>query len=126
MVTIVIIVILICLVIVYHYLFSIYEVEIKVNPNKIYIGENSRVNISVIPINVFSKKLFLRKAHADFEIILGENLADVILIDKENGKMILQVKEKPGKVVVRVKCEYALLPSEIEINIFQKFVVNNK
>ncbi len=126
MVTIVIIVILICLVIVYHYLFSIYEVEIKVNPNKIYIGENSRVNISVIPVNAFGKNLFLRKVHADFKIILGENLADVILIDKEKGKMILNVKEDPGKVVVRVKCEYALLPSEIEITIFQKFVVNNK
>ncbi len=111
---------------VYHYLFSIYEVEVKVNPKNIYSGKSSEVTISVIPINAIGKRALYRKVYANFDIIEGKNLAEIVLEDRNDGKLILRIKGEAGKVVVKVKSEYALLPSEIEIPILPNLAENIK
>ncbi len=111
---------------VYHYLFSIYEVEVKVNPKNIYSGKSSEVTISVIPINAIGKRALYRKVYANFDIIEGKNLAEIVLEDRNDGKLILRIKGEAGKVVVKVKSEYALLPSEIEIPILPNLAANIK
>lgn len=126
MLIILILIFLIASLAVYHYLFSIYEVEVKVNPPNVYSGKSSEVTISVIPINAIGKRALFRRVYANFEVIEGKNLAEIILEDKNNGKMILRIKGKEGKVIVKVKSEFALLPSEVEIPILPDLAVNIK
>jgi hypothetical protein len=115
MMIILIVVFLIAFSAVYHFLFSIYEVEVKTNFIKNYSGDTSDVKVSVIPINSLGKKIIFRKVHAEFEITSGANFADIILCNKKKGKMVLRVNRNRDVIIVRVKSKYALMPSEVEI-----------
>jgi hypothetical protein len=115
MIIILVIVFLITFSAAYHFLFSIYEVEVKTNYIKNYNGDASDVTVSVIPINSLGKKIVFRNVHAEFEITSGANFADIILCDNKNGKMIIRIKRNREVITVRVKSKYALMPSEIKI-----------
>jgi uncharacterized protein (DUF58 family) len=123
---IIILIFLIASLAVYHYLFSVYEVEVNVNPQNIYSGRSTEVTISVIPINAIGTRALFRRVYANFDIIEGKKFAEIILEDKNNGKMVLLVKGETGKVVVKVDSKYALLPSEVEIPILSNLAVNIK
>jgi len=124
MLIIVIFLFLIVLITIYHHLFSIYEVEINLYPQKVYSGKTCEVNISAIAINALGKRILFRSIYTNFKINSGRDLIDDLLIDSKKGKMILKVKGNPGKIVVYVKCKYALFPSEVEIPILPNLSAN--
>jgi len=110
----------------YHYLISIYEVTISVNPKILYTNSQSAVTTSVIPINALGKKAWFRKAYTDFDITEGKDLVDIVSINNKNGELTLRARNKPGMVVVNVKSRYALFPSSIEIPVYPDLAENIK
>jgi len=102
----------------YQYLFSIYEVEISVEPAVLYADNKSVCTIQTIPLNSFGIKAPFRKASAEFEIKEGRELIEIIELDEKNGILKIKAAEKTGTVIIYVKPEKAILPSSIEIKIF--------
>ncbi|MEO8399702.1 MAG: hypothetical protein ABI550_07805 [Ignavibacteriaceae bacterium] len=103
---------------IYQYIFSIYEVTYLIKPEKLFADNHSTVSILAEPLNSFGLKAPFRNSYTDFEITEGEELIEVILEDKETGKLIIKAKDKTGKVVIHIKTKYALLPSSVEILIY--------
>ncbi|MDO8549670.1 MAG: hypothetical protein Q7S39_05910 [Ignavibacteria bacterium] len=99
----------------YQYLVKIYESTVKVQPQNLFADNQSTVTISVIPLNSFGWKALFRNSPADFEIIEGNSLVEIKLLDKEEGKLILKAKSETGKVVIKIKSKYSLLPMVVEI-----------
>ena len=103
--------------IVNHYIFNIYEVNYRSNPDILFADNISEFIIEAAPINACGWKVPLRKIETDFEIIEGNDLVEVIEYNRNIGIIKLKVKNSPGIVVVRAKSKYSLLPSLIEIKI---------
>jgi hypothetical protein len=99
----------------YQYIIKIYESTVEVEPKNLFADNQSTVTISVIPLNSFGWKALFRNAPAEFEIIEGNTLVEILQHDKENGKLILKAKSGTGKVVVQIKSKYSLLPMVVEI-----------
>jgi len=99
----------------YQYLVKIYESTVKLEPQNLFADNQSTITISVIPLNSFSWKALFRNSPAEFEIIEGNSLVEIKLLDKEEGKLILKAKSETGKVVVKIKSKYSLLPMVVEI-----------
>lgn len=102
----------------YQYLFSIYEVEISVEPGALYADNKSVCLIKTIPLNSFGVKAPLRKASAAFEIKEGRDLIEITELDEINGILKIKATEKTGTVIIYIKPEKAILPSSVEIKIF--------
>jgi len=99
----------------YQYIIKIYESTVEVEPKNLFADNQSTVTISVIPLNSFGWKALFRNAPAEFEITEGNTLVEILLHDKENGKLILKAISSTGKVVVQIKSKYSLLPMVVEI-----------
>ena len=99
----------------YQYLVKIYESTVKLEPQNLFADNQSTVTISVIPLNSFGWKALFRNSPAEFEIIEGNSLVEIKLLDKEEGKLILKAKSETGKVVIKIKSKYSLLPMVVEI-----------
>ena len=102
---------------IYHFVFSIYEVTYKTGSNRIYADNESVVEINAIPVNSFGVRAPFRKVYAGFIIKEGAELVEVIKKDEETGKIILKSKAKTGIVIIHINSKYAILPTEIQINI---------
>jgi hypothetical protein len=103
--------------VIYHFVFSIYEVTYKISSSRIYADNESTVEISAVPVNSFGARAPFRKAYADFTIKEGAALVEVIEKDNDSGKIILKSKAKTGIVIIHINSKYAILPTEIQINI---------
>jgi hypothetical protein len=119
---IVIIVFLIIILFGYQYLISIYEVDIRTDPDILYADNNSECIISCVPLNSLGWKVPFRKAKAIFQIREGEDLIEVIQLDEEKGLLRIKAGVKTGTVVIHVRPEKALLPSLVEIRILPNVV----
>lgn len=118
------IILIIILLFFYQYIFNIYEVTYKVEPEHLYSDNKSEIIIQTIPLNAFGWKAPLRNAYADFEIREGKDLVEIVSEDNEKGMLVLKAKSSPGKAVVFVKPKLSLLPSSIEIEILPNYAGN--
>ena len=112
------IIILLC----FQFVFSIYEVEIRMEPPQLYADNTSVCTIRTVPINSFGVKAPLRNAPAEIEIIEGSDLVEIIELDELHGILRIRAKDKTGTVVIFIKPEKSLLPSSIEISIIPNIV----
>ncbi|MEI7810896.1 MAG: hypothetical protein WCJ01_00565 [Ignavibacteria bacterium] len=98
-------------------MFNIYEVSFKVSDVVLFADNKSTSIIEVIPLNSFGNRVPFRKSPAEFQIVEGVDLVEIIQNDIDNGILTLKAKDMPGKITVRIKSEYSLMPSLIEISI---------
>ncbi len=105
---------------IYYYVFSIYEIIYRLEPNELYSDYSSKIKLSIIPLNSIGKKVPIRYSRTKFEIKSGDELVNIITENCKKGQLIIQTKHMHGKVIVLFKSEHALFPSSVEINIFPK------
>jgi hypothetical protein len=86
-----------------------------VEPEKLFADNQSEVRITLIPVNSFGWKALFRNTPAQFEIIEGESLVDVITFNTNEGTMTLKAKWETGKVIIKIKSPHSLLPMIVEI-----------
>ncbi len=106
---------------VYQNIFSIYEVIYNIHPARLYADNKSDLVIEAIPLNSFGWRAPLRNSPADFTIVEGAELVEIVFIDRLKGIIKIKAKEKPGKVLITIKPKFSLLPSTIEISIEANF-----
>lgn len=107
-----------------QYIFNIYEVIIKVEPDLLYADNQSKVELQIVPLNSLGWKAPLRKSPADFEIIEGESLVETEYLNNDEGKLILKAKSETGNVVVKIKSEHSLFPLIAEIPVHPNIALN--
>lgn len=112
-------IVLICLfaLLAHQYIFSIYEVEYKINSRALYLNSDSKIIIEAIPVNSFGFRAPFRNSYTKFSIIQGKDLIEVEENNYEKGTLIINAKTETGIVVIRVKSRFSLLPTEFEIKI---------
>lgn len=99
----------------YQYIIKVYESTIEVEPEHLFADNQSTLKITVIPLNGFGWKALFRNSPAEFEIVEGKALVEVVLEDNESGEIILKAKSETGKIVVRIKSKHSLLPMMVEV-----------
>ena len=109
----------------YYYLFNIYEVTFSVSPKDLYADGESTVTIKVTPLNALGFKALFRSSPAEFSIQDGRELVDIVREDTSEGTLVLRAKDKTGIVTVIIKPLHALLPSQVEINIYDNLALKN-
>ena len=107
---------------VHNYLISIYEVIYEVTPEALFADGRSEIKITAIPLNGIGSKALFRTAEAEYTIIEGGHLVDIVKYDKTSGILILRAKNSTGSVKITAKSSYALLPSLINIKIYPNTV----
>ena len=76
----------------YFFLYNIYGSEVRKTPAYLFADPESVMIIEVVPINALGSKAIFRTSSAEFEVVEGNDLIEVTLIDKENG--VLQIRSK--------------------------------
>lgn len=109
----------------YMYIFNIYEVEISVTPKELFADYHSTVVIRAVPLNSFGKKIYFRKASAEFEIKEGKDLITIEKLNKADGILVIKAKDRTGNVSILVKPEKSLLPSLVQIPIKPNYASAN-
>ncbi len=109
-------------VILHYFIFSIYEVNIVVNPKEVFADPTSEIRVTVKPINAMGWAVPFRKVTAKFKILEGEDLITIKLVNEEDGFILLQSIGMEGKVGIYIDSEYSLFPSYIEVQILPKTV----
>ena len=66
---------------VYNYLISIYEVIYQVTPDSLFADSRSEIKITAIPLNGIGSKALFRAAEAEYTIIEGGHLVDILKYD---------------------------------------------
>ncbi len=99
----------------YYFLYNIYEIKVEVTPDHLYADKNSKVKLEVIPINALGSKAIFRSIQADFEIIEGRELIEVVLEDNFNCVIEIKSKGNEGKVGIKIYSQYSLFPQYVEI-----------
>ena len=115
-----IILILSCIIVLlffWQYVFSIYEVYYKIEPEHLYTFAESRVKVESIPLNALGFRAPFRKSPFLYEWESGKELVEIVDDRSETGYLILKAAGPEGTAVLRIKGKYALLPSIIEIKI---------
>ena len=102
----------------WFYFFNVYETRVLVNPKSLITNFDSTIEITVIPLNSFGRRILLRHISAGFEIIRGNSL--VKIIEKESDRIRLQFLSQVGKVEISVNPTVGLFPSIIEIEIVEE------
>lgn len=100
------------------YVLNIYGDVIVKDPENLYADNTSTIIIEAIPINAFGWKIPFRKSWAEFNIIEGENLIDIIQKNDKDGMIILRSRGIPGKVEISVKTKFSLFPNLVKVEIF--------
>ncbi len=104
--------------ILWQYIFNIYEVSVKSNKQKIYTDEKSLIKIKAFPLNAWGFRTPLREISADFEIMEGAELVEIV--EKTANKFRLRSKGIPGKVTVKMESNRSLKTTLVEISILQR------
>lgn len=99
------------------YVFNVYGDIIKKSPDNLFADPSSNIKIQVVPINAFGWQLPFRKSNAEFIIIEGKNLVEIIEMSTEQGFILLRSNGIPGKVEINVKSKFSLLPNLVVIEI---------
>jgi hypothetical protein len=111
----------ICALFIYQYLINIYEVIVLKEPSALFADNQSQVTVTTVPVNSTGKKAWFRNSSAEFRIIEGTKLVEIVLKDEESGILILKAKNEKGKVVIEVISKYSLLPILVEIPIHPNY-----
>lgn len=101
----------------FQYLFSIYEVDIRVTPPELYADSKSECIIEAVPLNSLGMKAPFRNSSAVIAIREGKDLVEIIEINEQKGFVRIRAGHKPGTVVILIKPEKSLLPSSVEVKI---------
>jgi hypothetical protein len=117
-----VIIVLIIILFGFQYLVSIYEVDIRVEPEVLYADNVSECIIKLIPLNSLGWSIPFRKASAQIEIREGKELVEVLELDEKNGIVRLRAGNQTGTVIIYIRPEKALLPSSVEIKILPNIV----
>lgn len=120
-----VIVIIILGLLIYMYMFNIYEVTIKVEPEEVFADNQSVITITAVPLNSFGKKVPFRNVSATFEITEGNKLVTILKKDELNGVLTLKSGNNTGRVEIIVVSEKSLLPTIIEFTIKPNYAVIN-
>ena len=107
----------------YSYIFKVYETKVETSTQSLYADNNSRVTITAVPINALGWRVPFRKVKTAFEISEGSKLVKIISEEDASGILILQAKDKTGRVIIYVKPSLALLPTQVEINIYPNYAL---
>lgn len=100
------------------YVFNVYGDIIIKQPDNIYAEHSSTIKITVIPVNAFGWKIPFRKSNAEFVIIRGESIVEIIEENRPQGFIILHSKGIPGIVEISVKSRFSLFPNLVTFEIF--------
>ena len=106
----------------HYFIFSIYEVKIVVRPKDVFADPSSEIKVTIKPINAMGWEVPFRTIKAKFNILEGNNLVTIKLVDEENGIILLQSIGIEGKVSIYIDSEYSLFPAYIEVQILPKTV----
>lgn len=101
----------------YFFLYNIYGTEIRRSPMNLFADTSSEMIIEVVPINALGRKAWFRKSSAEFEIIEGVDLIEIVGRKSESGFLKIRSKGKVGVVGIKIKSKHSLLPEYIEIQI---------
>jgi hypothetical protein len=112
-----IILVLLILILTYYFLYNIYGDEVRKQPGNLFADVSSTMSIQIVPINALGWKAIFRKSSASFEILEGNELIDILSIDKLNGEIKIQSKGKDGVVMIKIQSEHSLLPEYVEVQI---------
>lgn len=106
----------------WHYLFSIYETRYEIMPEMLYADSESIAVIKSVPLNALGNRAPLRDGEAEYEIIEGYDLVEVVENDSEKGVLKLRALDKAGIVKIRAVSPNSLLPALIEIPVLPNSV----
>lgn len=99
----------------YYFLYNIYEIKVEVTPHQLYADSHSEAEIKVIPINALGSKALFRSTISDFRIIEGEELVEVLILDRATSTLKLKSKGKEGKIGIKIYNSHSLFPQYVEI-----------
>ena len=108
--------------ILHYFIFSIYEVNIVVEPKEVFADPSSEIKVTAKPINAMGWEVPFRTVKAKFKILEGIDLVTIKLVDEDNGFILLQSIGTEGKIGIYIDSEYSLFPSYIEVQILPKTV----
>ena len=100
------------------YVFNVYGDIIIKQPDNIYAEHSATIKITVIPVNAFGWKIPFRKSDAEFVIIKGESIVEIIEENRPQGFITLHSKGIPGIVEISVKSRFSLFPNLVTFEIF--------
>ncbi len=80
----------------YFFFYNIYGSEVRKTPAYLFADPESVITIEVVPVNALGSKAIFRTSSAEFEIVEGNDLIEVTLIDKRNGVLKIRSKGKSG------------------------------
>ena len=106
----------------HYFIFSIYEVNIVVKPKVVFADPSTEIKVTVNPINAMGWDVPFRTVKAKFNILGGDGLVTIKLVNEEEGFILLQSTGTEGKVSIYIDSEYSLFPSYIEVLILPKTV----
>lgn len=106
----------------WHYIFSIYETRYEIMPETLYADSESITLITSVPLNSFGKRAPFRDGEAEYEIIEGYDLVEIIENDHGKGILKLRALDRSGIVKIRAISPKSLLPALIEIPILPNSV----
>ncbi|MBK6915074.1 MAG: hypothetical protein IPH11_15940 [Ignavibacteriales bacterium] len=99
----------------YNYVYSIYEIKYQISNQIIFC--NSTAEIKAVGINAMGYEITFRTIRAEYEIIEGQDLVEIIYKDVSKGELKIKALSKSGIVTIRATSQYSLLPAIIEIPI---------
>ena len=100
----------------WFYVFNIYEVDYKIEPEAAHF--NSGIIITLFPVNSFGTRAPFRKIQSDIEILAGkEFIASIEKID--NGKFKLVAGSAAGNIKLEITTDKSLSPVIIEIPVIK-------
>ena len=106
----------------HYFIFSIYEVEIVVEPILVIADPSTEIKVTVKPINAMGWDVPFRTVKAKFKILEGNDHVTIKLINEDDGFILLQSMGTEGKVGIYIDSEYSLFPSYIEFQLIPKTV----
>jgi len=99
----------------YNYVYSIYEIKYEISNQIIFCNSNSTTRIKALGINALGYKITFRTISADYEIIEGQDLVEIVYKNLSKGELKIKALHKSGTVTIRATSQYSLLPAIIEI-----------
>lgn len=101
----------------WQYVFNIYEVKYDVTTSNLYADGKSTVTITAQPINALGFEAPFRDIKATFYVEQGHSLIERLTETENVSQVKFRAKDKAGWFIIEAECDYALLPTRIEIQI---------
>jgi len=101
----------------WQYVFSIYEVFYKTEPEYLYISGDAELKVESVPLNALGFRAPFRNSPFTYEWESGKELVEIVKDASAEGFLILKSTGRAGTAVLKVKGKFALLASIIEIRI---------